>query len=116
MKKLPLLALMLLVAGCSRTTSDLVEQLKAKEGADRLRAIHALADRPGDSETVVPALSKTLKDHDPFVRRDAAIALGKLGPAAASAKPALSDLLKDRNQGVKKAATEALKKIEARPS
>jgi HEAT repeat protein len=117
MKRLPWLALAILLAGCSsRSTEDWVAQLKAKDGADRLHAIRALGDRPADAHVAVPALKDTLGDHDPFVRRDAAIALGKLGPAAQPAAPALRGLLKDRNHGVRKAATEALKKIEARPS
>jgi HEAT repeat protein len=103
---------LMLVAGCgSRPTSDWVEQLKAKDGVQRLHAIRALSERPDEAVVVVPALSEALRDSDPFIRRDAALALAKLGADARPALPALRPLLKDRNHGVRKAATEALNKI-----
>jgi HEAT repeat protein len=104
---------LLLVAGCGgRPTNEWVDQLKAKEPAERLHAIRALSERPAEAAVVVPALTDALKDGDPFIRRDAAYALAKLGPEARPAVPALRPLLKDRNHGVRKAATEALKKID----
>jgi HEAT repeat protein len=112
MRKLAIGSVVLLLAGCtSRPTGDWVEQLKAKDGSERLHAIHALSQRPGEADVIVPALSAVLKDSDPFVRRDAALALAKLGPDARAALPGLQPLLKDRNQQVRKAATDAVKKI-----
>ena len=46
------------------------------------------------------------------LRRDAADALGKLGPAAKTAVPALTKLLNDKNEDIRKAASKALKKIQ----
>jgi HEAT repeat protein len=110
------IALVLLVGCGARPTTDVVEQLKAKDSAERLHAIRALVERPAEAAVVVPALSEALKDSDPFVRRDAAHALARLGPEARPALGALRPLLKDRNQGVRKAAADALKKIDGAAS
>jgi HEAT repeat protein len=105
---------LVLLAGCgARPTQECVDQLKAKDAAQRLHAIRALGERPAEAAVVVPALSEALKDADPFVRRDAALALARLGPEARPALVALRPLLNDRNQGVRKAAADALKKIGA---
>ncbi len=109
MRKIITAALLLVLVGCSsRPTSEWVVQLKAKDGAARLHAIHALSERPGEAAMVVPALSEALKDRDPFVRRDAALALARLGPAARDARPALEPLLKDPSPHVRRAAAAAL--------
>jgi HEAT repeat protein len=114
MRKLLVVPLLLLLAGCSsRPTNDWVNQLSAKDGSERLHAIRALGERPGEAAVVVPALCEVLKDHDPFIRRDAAHALARLGPEARAALPALQPLLKDRNQHVRRAAAEAVAKIGA---
>lgn len=48
-----------------------------------------------NSQFAVPALTRALKDSDSEVRTSAAIALGVLGPKAASAVPALTTLVND---------------------
>jgi hypothetical protein len=117
MRKTLTVTLLLALAGCSsRPTNELVAKLKAPDGADRLHAIRALGERPGEAATSVPALSDALKDRDAFIRRDAAQALGRIGPEARAALPALQPLLKDRNQHVRKAAADAVKRIGATPS
>ena len=52
-----------------------------------------------------------LKDKDEGVRGGAAIALGKIGPAAKDAVPALITAIKDKHQNVRWRAAEALGKI-----
>ena len=114
MKKVLLFAgLTMLLAGCGRSTSDWIAQLQAKDSSDRLHAVRALKDSRSDKEEVVAALMTALKDGDAFVRRDAARALGKLGPDAVEASSSLRSLaVKDRNVQVRKAAKEALQQIE----
>jgi len=60
----------------------------------------------------VPALAEALRDRDVFVRRDAALALGRLGPEAQQAVPYLVPVLRDRDRAVRKASAQALKKID----
>jgi HEAT repeat protein len=103
----------LLLAGCGRTTCDWTDQLHAHDSAERLHAVHALQERRGETQPVVAALTAALRDEDAFVRRDAARALGQLGPDAADAAPALTAVAhKDRNNHVRKAAVDALKQID----
>src|SRR5207247_10858905 len=80
-------------------------------GAQRLQPSKA---REGNStaKTVSPALIQSLKDSDTFVRRDAATALARLGPAAKEAVPALLLLKRDRHASVRNAAAKAVKKID----
>jgi HEAT repeat protein len=48
-----------------------------------------------------------------MVRRDAARALGSIGPDATSAIPALTRALQDKDMRVRSAAAKALKEIES---
>jgi HEAT repeat protein len=57
----------------------------------------------------VPALAKTLTDPQPDIRREAALALGAMGEAAASAAPQLGAVLEDEH--AQTAATFALGQI-----
>lgn len=104
----------LALAGCGGgpPTGELIGQARAKDSADRTRAVRALGDRGGEAEAVVPTLVEALKDRDAFVRRDAAQALGRLGPAARPAAPALRTATRDRNAHVRRAAADALKVVE----
>jgi HEAT repeat protein len=106
-------ALLLLLAGCGRTTSEWIDQLHAGDSSQRLHAVHALQERRGDTQQVVAALTAALKDEDAFVRRDAARALGKFGPDAAEAAPLLTAAAhRDHNAHVRKAAADAVKQID----
>jgi hypothetical protein len=108
------LVLGIMLGGCgTKSTADWIDQLHAKDSAQRLHAVKALARRTAEAEVVVPALAEALKDEDTFVRRDAARALGDLGPSARPALPALLVALRDKDGAVRKAAGEALRKIDA---
>src|SRR5438067_1603495 len=74
--------------GCGRSasTNELIAQARSNESADRVKAVRALGKRSADAEKVVPVLVERLQDVDAFVRRDAAHALGQIGPAARSAE------------------------------
>ena len=85
---------------------------------ERLRMISLwalLQITPKDAQVVkaaVPMLIKALDAERPLVRLEAALALGKLGPAAAAAKEELQRLAEhESDQAVKQAAAEALDKI-----
>ncbi len=103
----------LALVGCGgpKSTPELIELTKSKDGADRTRAIRELGERGGEAELVVPALVWAMKDEDAFVRRDAARALGNIGPAASTAVAALQSAIRDKNQHVREVAVEALKKV-----
>jgi HEAT repeat protein len=63
-------------------------------------------------KTAVPALAKALGDDHEFVRIEAAMTLGNLGKAAASALPALeSAAARDSSSAVRATAADAVKKI-----
>lgn len=62
-------------------------------------------------KAAVPQMTAALKNPLPFIRAEAAMTLGDLGKAAASALPALEAAQKDPNRAVREAATEAVKKI-----
>ena len=53
-----------------------------------------------------------LKDKDEDVRREAAAALGCIGPEAKAAVPDLVELLKDQRKAVRKQALKALEEID----
>ena len=114
MNQLLLLTLGIGFCGCgARSTAEWIDQLHAKDSAERLHAVQALARRPGEAAVVVPALAEALTDEDTFVRRDAAKALGAFGPAAKPALPALLVSLRDKHAAVRKAVADALRKIDA---
>jgi HEAT repeat protein len=111
-KKLLLVSLVVLLAGCARkSTDDLLAEMRSGDATERLHAIRALEGRPAEAPAVVPSLAAALQDENTFVRRDAAVALGKMGPGAA-AVPALRTARKDRHASVRKAAAEALHQID----
>ncbi len=113
MRRFLLVALAVGLCGCGgKSTGDLVEQLHARDSSQRLHAIRDLEARTSETEVVVPALSEALRDQDVFVRRDAALALGRLGPGASDAVPYLLPALKDRDRAVRKAAAQALLQID----
>ena len=92
-----------------RTASGAAQALGAM-GPDAAEAVPALTEAMRGTNIVLcrlaskalsqvgraalPSLLEHLRHRDPFVRGEAALALGWLGPAAASAVPALSDILR----------------------
>ena len=63
------------------------------------------------TKMAVPMLAKALTSEREFVRVEAAMSLGKLGKAAASAVPALEKAAQDPSPAVRAAAAEAAKLI-----
>lgn len=59
----------------------------------------------------IPALKTALADANPQVRRQAARALGQMGPEADTAVPALTAAVQDTSPEVREAAVQALGKI-----
>jgi|SRR5579859_2674301 len=113
---LSLLGLVLL-AGCrGKSGDDWLRQLKDPDVTLRRQAIRELGARPAESSRIVPALVEALRDENPYVRRDAAVMLGKFGPAAKEAIPALNVTVKDTERNVHHAATAAAKKISQQAS
>jgi HEAT repeat protein len=55
--------------------------------------------------------AKQLKDKDTDLRRQAAKAIGEMGPAAKAAVPALAEALKDKDRFVRRIAAQSLGKI-----
>jgi HEAT repeat protein len=116
MRHLLTLSLLLLIAGCGgpQSTEDWLQQLKDPDVVKRREAIRELGARLIEDGRIAPALVEALHDENGYVRRDAAITLAKLGPAAKNIVPALVAALKDKERGVRKAAAQALKKIDAK--
>ena len=111
-KLLSILIMLSVVAGCAKSTSYWKDQMKSPESAQRLHAVHALRDRVKEANVVVPVLMDALKDEDPFIRRDAARALGKFGVSARDAIPALNMSLSDKEPSVRKAAAQSFMSID----
>jgi HEAT repeat protein len=112
MRRLLMLSLALLVAGCgSHSTDYWLKQLKDPDVVKRRQAVRELGERNSEAERVVPVLAEALRDQNEFVRHDSAVALGKFGPEARTAVPALTAALKDKDANVRRMAEAALKKI-----
>jgi HEAT repeat protein len=107
------LLFLIVFAGCSKSkpTNELVDKLSSHDEADRLKAVRLLQNRKQDSEKVVPALTKSLKDDHADIRLSAAIALGYFGDKAASALSALEEAQRDRDARVRNAASVAISRI-----
>jgi HEAT repeat protein len=73
--------------------------------------VHVDPRHPGLAAMCAGPLTRALKLPDPRVRREAAVALGMLGPAAASAVPDLKEIANDQDESVRQAVSEALQKI-----
>jgi HEAT repeat protein len=107
------LLLLLACAGCSKkSTSELVQDLKSRQPADRVAAVRLLPQRKGDAAQVVPALIEALKDNSDDVRWSAAIGLGYFGQKAKDAIPALEKAQHDGDARVREAAGVALCRID----
>ena len=105
---------LLVCAGCGKTksTAELLADLKGPHEKERIIAVRLLPQRKEDAAQVVPALIEALKDKDVGVRQDAAIGLGSLGDLAIDAIPALQAAQHDRDARVREAAGVALSRID----
>ncbi len=81
--------------GCvGRTAADAVPALaEAMRGTNVVLCRMAAKALSQIGQPALPTLVTHLKHHDPFVRGEAAVALGWIGPAAAAAVPHLMQLL-----------------------
>jgi vesicle coat complex subunit len=124
MRKIACLVVALILSGCGsepshedRGLSQWAKDLKAPGGADRKRAAYALGEIAKREPATVPAvlgpLGGALKDSDPEVRKAAALALGKQGPAAKPATKQITDAMKDNDKEVRSIAVQALADIDA---
>jgi HEAT repeat protein len=100
--------------GCGKTksTDDLVSDLKSPQERDRLIAVRLLQQKKDDPARVVPALIEALKDKDDDVRWSAAIGLGYFHEQAVDAIPALQAAQHDSDPRVREAANVALSRID----
>jgi HEAT repeat protein len=98
--------------GGQKSTAELIEDLKTREGRERIIAVRLLPQRQGDAARVVPALIDALKYRDGDVRRSAALGLGSFGEQARDAIPALEATRRDRDARVREAAGIALSRID----
>jgi tetratricopeptide (TPR) repeat protein len=94
----------------------LVEALRDPEAEVRKHCVSVLVNLSFWAERIdmdagVSALIQMLKEADDVVRREAATALGKVGPGARDAVPALTEALGDRVENVRSSAAYALGKI-----
>lgn len=121
MRPVTLIALVALMAGCSRsgkgeyTVPGLIKTLqKDKDPNMRYWAAQSLGHFQREAKPAVPALAEALKDQDKNVRMGAAYALAEIGPDANEAAPSLQEALRDSEKQVRDAAAYALKQVAAR--
>lgn len=109
-----LLVCVLACGGCgsSKSTDDLVDDLKSPQERDRIIAVRLLQHKKDDAARVVPALIESLKDKDGDVRWSAAIGLGYFQEQALDAIPALQAAQQDSDPRVREAANVALSRID----
>jgi HEAT repeat protein len=96
----------------TKSTPQLIADLKSGEEHDRVVAARLLPERKQDAAQSIPALIEALKDKDADIRRSAAIGLGHLGGDARDAIPGLQALLTDKDARVREAAGVALSRID----
>lgn len=105
----------LLACGCGKTksTDELIADLKSSQERDRIIAVRLLPERKADAAKVVPAMIEALKDKGSDIRLSAAIGLGYFGEQAKDAIPALEQAAQnDRDARVRKQAGIALSRID----
>jgi HEAT repeats len=105
---------LLACGGCGKTksTDEMIQDLKSTEEKDRITAVRLLPQRHKDAAKVMPALIEALKDQEAEVRRSAAIGLGSFGEQAKDAIDALQTAQKDKDVRVRTAASVALTRID----
>jgi HEAT repeat protein len=92
----------------------IVRLLSDKDDATASTAASALADSGTNAVLAVAALTRAFKDPRENVRNNAAVALGRIGPAAKPAIPALETLMRQSEGGLKLAACRALWLVDGR--
>jgi len=103
----------LLACGCkTKSTDDLIGNLKSGTSGERIAAVRLLPQHGEDAEKVVPALIESLKDKKADVRWSAAIGLGYFGAQAKDAVPALQLAVRDPDARVREGARVALSRID----
>jgi hypothetical protein len=107
-----------LVLGNSVGTHDgavaaLAAELNGDAALDvRVSAARGLSVGGAESVTALPALVEALEDPAPELAQWAALALGRMGPAAASAVEALERASESANRVVANAASQALRQVQ----
>jgi HEAT repeat protein len=105
---------LLISAGCGKTksTDELIADLKSGTERDRIIAVRLLPQRTADAPKIVPVMIECLKDKQGDVRLSAAIGLGSFGEEARLAIPDLQAAENDRDARVRRAAGVALSRID----
>jgi HEAT repeat protein len=105
---------LLICAGCGKTksTDELIVDLKSDQERDRIIAVRLLPQQKADAAKIVPAMIECLKDKQGDVRLSAAIGLGSFGEEAMLAVPELQAAEDDRDARVRRAAGVALSRID----
>jgi HEAT repeat protein len=112
---LVLLLCVLACGGCgkSKSTDELIADLKSSEEKERIIAVRLLQERKGDASKVVPAMIEALKDKGSDIRWSAAIGLDYFGEEAKDAIPALQQAdQRDRDHRIREAVGIALSRID----
>jgi HEAT repeat protein len=109
------LPLFFMMSGCSKTksTDELIGDLKSGPEKERIIAVRLLPQRKGDAGRIVPALIEALQDKGEDIRWSAAIGLGYFGEQAREAIPALKLAQNDKDGRVREAARVAISRIGA---
>jgi HEAT repeat protein len=109
-----LLLCLLVSGGCGKTksTDELLADLKCGQERDRIIAVRLLPQRKTDAAKIVPAMIECLADKEGDIRLSAAIGLGSFGEEAKPAIPGLQAAENDRDARVRRAAGVALSRID----
>jgi HEAT repeat protein len=109
-----LLLCLLACGGCGKTksTGELLDDLKSSQEKDRIVAVRLLPQRKREAAQIVPALIEALKNKENDIRWSAAIGLGNFGEQARDAIAALQAAQNDRDARVREAAGVALSRID----
>jgi len=101
--------------GDAASLAALVQALRGGGDADyRWKAARALGHLGPQAKEAVPGLVAAVDDENGHVRREAIIALGRIGPdAVAAAAPALMRVLEDPDRDIRQAAAMALGRLQA---
>ena len=105
---------LLMCAGCGKTksTDELIADLKSGTERDRIIAVRLLPQRTADAAKIVPVMIECLNDKQGDVRLSAAIGLGSFGEEARLAIPDLEAMESDRDARVRRAAGATLSRID----